>query len=120
MWRTVSRLAAKPSWTRTQSFVLMPQARRRHQPRAAWYQANAPEAANTKQSHRLRSQSSSPAMFKVTPHTARTIRPRRSMFRAKKLPMPTFSTRQAECQTACAGSTDFTVKWGLDKGRALP
>jgi hypothetical protein len=65
------------------SFVLIPQARMRHQPRAASNKPRAPAAKSAIQiqsEYRLRA---SPAMIRTTPYTARTIRPVLPMFGSK-------------------------------------
>jgi hypothetical protein len=68
----------------SQYFVLMPQARMRHQPRTASKIAKTPAAINATPAQTTHCQAIAPAMIEVAPNTARTIRPRLLMLRLKK------------------------------------
>ena len=65
------------------NFVLMPHARRIHQPRTASNNMNPPETFSARDSGRFVSQNVSPTITRITPPTARMSRPRALMFREK-------------------------------------
>ena len=75
-----------------QSLVLMPQARRKHQPRAASNNTNPPVSTNAVQIQWLDWESSNPVIISATPNTARRIRPAPLMFGLKNLAIPIHST----------------------------
>jgi len=81
-----------------QSFVLMPQARARHQPRTASYRTNPPAMTKATQIQRPGREMRRPVTIRATPQTARKMRPRRSMFRAKNFAMTNQSHTLAKSQ----------------------
>src|SRR4029079_6289341 len=67
-----------------QSFVLIPQARARHQPRPASKITNKPSATRVRQIQSSKSAMMIPAIRRIAPKTPRTIRPWKLMLRLKK------------------------------------
>lgn len=67
-----------------QIFVLMPQARMRHQPRTASKMANNPATTKIKPSQSERSTSTMPVMRQIVPMTPRAMRPVRFKLGWKK------------------------------------